>query len=154
MSSCWFPVPRACPWSLLHRTGCKHAPLVRWCYHHSMSVILETSKGDIIVDLFCDDCPIAAKNFLKLCKCVAGLAAFTVGYTLASSPHRIKYYNNCLIHNVQRNFIFQTGDPTGNGTGGDSIYGCVRVVRAPVAPTTPLCAGCCLGSRPAFSSMK
>lgn len=41
------------------------------------------------------------------------------------SAHRIKYYNNCLIHNVQRNFIFQTGDPTGTGTGGNSIYGYV-----------------------------
>lgn len=40
-------------------------------------------------------------------------------------PRRIKYYNNCLIHNVQRSFILQTGDPTGTGTGGNSIYGCV-----------------------------
>lgn len=38
---------------------------------------------------------------------------------------RIKYYNNCLFHNVQRNFIAQTGDPTATGRGGDSVYGCV-----------------------------
>lgn len=38
---------------------------------------------------------------------------------------RVKYYNNCLFHNVQRNFIAQTGDPTGTGKGGESIYGCV-----------------------------
>jgi len=38
-------------------------------------------------------------------------------------PRRIKYYNNCLFHNVQQNFIAQTGDPTGSGRGGDSIYG-------------------------------
>lgn len=40
-------------------------------------------------------------------------------------PPRIKYYNNCIFHNVQRNFIAQTGDPTGTGKGGTSIYGCV-----------------------------
>lgn len=36
---------------------------------------------------------------------------------------RIKYYNNSLFHNVQRDFIAQTGDPTGTGKGGDSLYG-------------------------------
>lgn len=33
-----------------------------------MSVLLETSKGDIVIDLFCNECPVACKNFLKLCK--------------------------------------------------------------------------------------
>lgn len=68
-----------------------------------MSVIIETSKGDLVVDLYVDECPKAAVNFLKLCK--------------------IKYYNNCLFYNVQRNFIAQTGDPTGTGKGGESIWG-------------------------------
>jgi hypothetical protein len=35
-----------------------------------MAVLLETSKGDLVIDLFVDECPIASKNFLKLCKCV------------------------------------------------------------------------------------
>jgi len=33
-----------------------------------MSVLLETSKGDLVVDLYTDECPAACKNFLKLCK--------------------------------------------------------------------------------------
>lgn len=33
-----------------------------------MSVLLETSLGSLVVDLYCDECPLAAKNFLKLCK--------------------------------------------------------------------------------------
>ncbi len=33
-----------------------------------MAVLLETSKGDMVVDLYVDDCPKTAKNFLKLCK--------------------------------------------------------------------------------------
>ena len=68
-----------------------------------MAVLLETSKGDIVIDLLCEDAPVAAKNFLKLCK--------------------IKYYNDCLFHDVQKNFIVQTGDPTGTGRGGTSVFG-------------------------------
>jgi len=42
-------------------------------------------------------------NFLKLCK--------------------IKSYNFNRFHYVERNFLCQTGDPTGTGRGGESIYG-------------------------------
>ena len=59
-----------------------------------------------MIDLFTDDCPLATENFLKLCK--------------------IKYYNGCLLYNVQPNYICQTGDPTGTGKGGDSVYGLLR----------------------------
>ena len=38
---------------------------------------------------------------------------------------KIKYYNNCLFYDVQKDFIVQTGDPTGSGKGGESIYGYV-----------------------------
>ncbi|KAM9704054.1 peptidyl-prolyl cis-trans isomerase-like 4 [Menidia menidia] len=68
----------------------------------SMAVLLETTLGDIVIDLFTEERPKTCLNFLKLCK--------------------IKYYNYCLIHNVQRDFIVQTGDPTGTGRGGESIY--------------------------------
>ena len=68
-----------------------------------MSVLLNTSAGDIVIDLFTEDCPLATKNFLKLCK--------------------LKYYNGCLFYNVQPNLIVQTGDPTGTGKGGVSAYG-------------------------------
>ncbi|CAN0901966.1 Peptidyl-prolyl cis-trans isomerase CYP59 [Linum grandiflorum] len=67
-----------------------------------MSVLIVTSLGDLVVDLFTDKCPMTCKNFLKLCK--------------------IKYYNGCLFHTVQKDFTAQTGDPTGIGAGGDSIY--------------------------------
>jgi peptidyl-prolyl cis-trans isomerase-like 4 len=66
------------------------------------SVLFETSLGDIIVDLETIKCPTVSLNFLKLCKSY--------------------YYNFCLFHNVIPNFIAQTGDPTGNGGGGNSIW--------------------------------
>jgi peptidyl-prolyl cis-trans isomerase-like 4 len=68
-----------------------------------MAVLLETSAGELVIDLFVDETPIACKNFLKLCK--------------------TKYYNDCLFFNVQANYIAQTGDPTGTGKGGTSVYG-------------------------------
>lgn len=37
----------------------------RGCGRHTMSVLLETSKGDIVLDLYVDDCPKACLNFLK-----------------------------------------------------------------------------------------
>ncbi|XP_058106895.1 peptidyl-prolyl cis-trans isomerase CYP59 [Magnolia sinica] len=67
-----------------------------------MSVLIVTSLGDIVIDLHTDRCPLTTKNFLKLCK--------------------IKYFNGCLFHTVQKDFTAQTGDPTGKGTGGDSVY--------------------------------
>ncbi|CAH0564884.1 unnamed protein product [Brassicogethes aeneus] len=68
-----------------------------------MSVVIETTSGDITVDLFLGDRPQACLNFLKLCK--------------------IKYYNFNLFHTISRGFIAQTGDPTGSRKGGESIYG-------------------------------
>ena len=67
-----------------------------------MSVIIETTLGDIVVDLFVEERPTCCLNFLKLCK--------------------MKYYNYTLFHSVQRNFVAQAGDPTGTGRGGESIY--------------------------------
>ncbi|KAL8181801.1 UNVERIFIED_CONTAM: Peptidyl-prolyl cis-trans isomerase-like 4 [Gekko kuhli] len=66
-----------------------------------MAVLLETTLGDLVVDLYTEERPRACLNFLKLC--------------------RIKYYNYCLIHNVQRDFIIQTGDPQGTGRGGEDL---------------------------------
>ena len=93
-----------------------------------MAVMLETSKGDLVVDLFTEECPITSKNFLKLCKYAHPLIQQLWQRRKAAQltdarARRIKYYNNVLFHNVQSNFIVQTGDPTGTGKGGDSVYG-------------------------------
>uniref|UniRef100_A0A1B6EEJ4 peptidylprolyl isomerase n=2 Tax=Clastoptera arizonana TaxID=38151 RepID=A0A1B6EEJ4_9HEMI len=70
-----------------------------------MAVVIETTIGDITIDLYVERRPQTCKNFLKLCK--------------------IKYYNFCLFHSIQSNFLAQTGDPTGTGTGGESVFGIV-----------------------------
>ncbi|XP_055595605.1 peptidyl-prolyl cis-trans isomerase-like 3 [Uranotaenia lowii] len=68
-----------------------------------MSVTLHTDVGDIKLELFCEDCPKTCENFLALC---------------ASD-----YYNGSIFHRNIKGFIVQTGDPTGTGKGGQSIWG-------------------------------
>lgn len=70
-----------------------------------MSVLLETSLGDLVLDLYVDDCPKTCLNFLKLCK--------------------LKYYNNCLFYDIQPDYLVQSGDPTNTGSGGTSIWGLI-----------------------------
>lgn len=67
------------------------------------SVTLHTDLGNIKIELFCESCPKACENFLALC---------------ASN-----YYNGVLFHRNIKGFIVQTGDPSGTGKGGNSIWG-------------------------------
>jgi len=67
-----------------------------------MSVTLHTNLGDIKIEIFCDQVPLASENFLALC---------------ASG-----YYNNTIFHRNIRGFMIQGGDPTGTGRGGESIW--------------------------------
>lgn len=67
------------------------------------SAILHTTMGDIHIKLFGIECPKTVENF-----CVHA---------------KNGYYNNHIFHRVIRQFMVQTGDPTGTGTGGDSVWG-------------------------------
>lgn len=71
-----------------------------------MAVVIETTLGDITVDLYLEQRPVTCLNFLKLCK--------------------MKYYNFNLFHSIRSGFIAQTGDPTGEGSGGESIWGLIE----------------------------
>ncbi|XP_057298510.1 spliceosome-associated protein CWC27 homolog [Hydractinia symbiolongicarpus] len=66
-------------------------------------VLLKTSLGDIDIELWSKEAPKACRNFVQLC--MEG------------------YYHNTIFHRVVKGFIAQGGDPTGTGTGGESIYG-------------------------------
>uniref|UniRef100_F1L0K5 Spliceosome-associated protein CWC27 homolog n=1 Tax=Ascaris suum TaxID=6253 RepID=F1L0K5_ASCSU len=69
----------------------------------SGKVCLHTTVGDIDVELWAKECPLACRNFVQLC--MEG------------------YYNGTIFHRVIKDFIVQGGDPTGTGQGGESIYG-------------------------------
>ncbi|WFD34979.1 peptidylprolyl isomerase [Malassezia cuniculi] len=68
-----------------------------------MSVTFHTTLGDLKIEVYCEAVPRAAENFLGLC---------------ASGK-----YDNTKWHRNMRNFMIQTGDPTGTGKGGESIWG-------------------------------
>jgi peptidylprolyl isomerase domain and WD repeat-containing protein 1 len=65
--------------------------------------VLHTSMGDIFLRLFPEKAPVAVENFV--------------------THARTGYYNNTIFHRVIRKFMIQGGDPLGDGTGGESIWG-------------------------------
>jgi len=66
-------------------------------------VCLDTTVGDIDIELWSRECPKACRNFIQLC--LEG------------------YYDKTKFHRVVPDFIVQGGDPTGTGQGGESIWG-------------------------------
>nr|WP_258000433.1 peptidylprolyl isomerase [Bacillus sp. Marseille-P3661] len=64
---------------------------------------MKTTKGEIKIKLFPTYAPKAVENFL--------------------THSKNGYYNGLTFHRVIENFMIQGGDPNGNGTGGQSIWG-------------------------------
>uniref|UniRef100_A0A0K2TGM7 peptidylprolyl isomerase n=1 Tax=Lepeophtheirus salmonis TaxID=72036 RepID=A0A0K2TGM7_LEPSM len=67
------------------------------------SATIHTSVGDIHIQLFAQECPKSVENF--------------------ATHSKNGYYNGHIFHRVIKQFMIQTGDPTGIGTGGESIWG-------------------------------
>ncbi|KAL9046397.1 MAG: hypothetical protein Q9214_000756 [Letrouitia sp. 1 TL-2023] len=65
-------------------------------------VLLETTSGDILLELFAKQTPLASRNFLQLC--LNG------------------YYTNTIFHRLVPGFVIQGGDPSGTGEGGEASY--------------------------------
>jgi len=66
-------------------------------------VVLETTQGNIELELYPDVAPLAVENFLTHVK--------------------NGYYNGIAFHRIIKNFMIQGGDPTESGRGGESIWG-------------------------------
>lgn len=69
----------------------------------SQTAVLHTTKGDIHLRLFPEQVRKTVENFV-------GLA-------------RKGYYDGVLFHRIIKKFMLQTGDPLGDGTGGESLWG-------------------------------
>lgn len=65
--------------------------------------VVTTSMGEIQIMFFPEQAPKAVENFTTLAK--------------------EGYYNGLRFHRVINDFMIQGGDPNGNGTGGQSIWG-------------------------------
>lgn len=64
---------------------------------------LHTTLGDIQLTLYTELVPKTCKNFVGLAK--------------------KGYYDNIIFHRIIKKFMVQTGDPLGDGTGGESLWG-------------------------------
>ena len=64
---------------------------------------IKTSYGDIVLKFFPEQAPKAVENFV--------------------THSKNGYYNGLTFHRVIADFIIQSGDPKGDSTGGESIWG-------------------------------
>jgi peptidylprolyl isomerase len=74
-----------------------------WSEKENFNVVLETTQGDVEIELMPGIAPLAVANF--------------VGHIKAG------YYDDLIFHRVIEGFMVQGGDPLGTGTGGESIWG-------------------------------
>ena len=66
--------------------------------------VIHTTKGDITIKLFPDECPRTITNF--------------------TTHAKNGYYEGILFHRVIKGFMLQTGDPLGRGCRGAQGSGC------------------------------
>lgn len=66
-------------------------------------MVMETTAGTIEITLMPKFAPKACENFIKHAE--------------------KKYYDGITFHRIIKDFMIQGGDPKGNGTGGESIWG-------------------------------
>ncbi len=69
----------------------------------NQTVVLETTQGAIEIRLMPEAAPKACENFIGLIE--------------------KGYYDGIIFHRVIKGFMLQTGDPTGTGRGGKSLWG-------------------------------
>lgn len=65
-------------------------------------VLLQTTQGEITLELYEEVAPLAVENF--------------------TTHVKNGYYNGLTFHRIIKNFMIQGGDPTGTGAGGESIW--------------------------------
>jgi cyclophilin family peptidyl-prolyl cis-trans isomerase len=86
--------------------GAKEEKTMHWNSPPKMSIdtskkytaVIETVKGDLVLELFVKDVPVTVNNFVFLA--------------------RQGFYDNTTFHRVIPDFMVQGGDPTGTGSGG------------------------------------
>ena len=68
-----------------------------------LHAVIDTDKGAVAIELLATDAPKAVENFRLL------------------AEHG--YYDGLTFHRIVKGFMIQGGDPTGDGTGGESAWG-------------------------------
>lgn len=73
-------------------------PVMQIDVNKTYMATIQTSLGDLEVELFAKEAPTAVNNFVFLA--------------------RERFYDGIVFHRIVKGFMVQTGDPTGTGTGG------------------------------------
>jgi cyclophilin family peptidyl-prolyl cis-trans isomerase len=81
----------------------------------TVNILIETTKGNIELELFETDAPKTVANFVGLAE--------------------QGYFNGIIFHRISKGFVIQGGDSTGTGRGGKSIYG--KEFEDELNPSTP-----------------
>jgi peptidyl-prolyl cis-trans isomerase A (cyclophilin A) len=79
----------------------------------TLTALLRTNHGDVVVRLFPDHAPKTVRNFVELAE---GTREWTDPRTRRTD--RAKLYDGTVFHRVIPDFMIQGGDPLGTGTGG------------------------------------
>lgn len=87
---------------LLHAGGLQDSLSKKSPVSNNPIVVLETTQGQITIELFPKIAPKAVENFLTHVK--------------------DGYYDGIVFHRIIKGFMIQGGDPTGTGRGGESIW--------------------------------
>ncbi|WP_231493406.1 peptidylprolyl isomerase [Alicyclobacillus macrosporangiidus] len=74
------------------------APAMQLLADTQYEAVIHTSEGDFTVELFAEEAPLTVNNFVALAK--------------------DGFYDGVVFHRIIRDFMIQTGDPTGTGMGG------------------------------------
>ncbi len=88
--------------TLLAQAASLHESLSKTSKSKNPVVVLETTQGKIILELFPKVAPLAVENFITHVK--------------------NGYYDGLVFHRIIKGFMIQGGDPTGSGRGGESIW--------------------------------
>jgi cyclophilin family peptidyl-prolyl cis-trans isomerase len=84
-----------------------------------LHAVIETDKGPIEIEFLASDAPKAVENFRLLAE--------------------RGYFNGLTFHRIVKGFMIQGGDPSGDGTGGESAWG--GTFEDEIAPDSPLYRG-------------
>ena len=77
-----------------------------------MYAVIDTEKGEILLELEYKKCPMTVCNFVGLAKGVLNM-----------DHPGVPFYDGLKFHRVINDFMIQGGDPEGTGMGGESIWG-------------------------------
>jgi hypothetical protein len=97
----------------------------RWCLQVYMDIAIDDDDGEaplperVVFGLFGNEVPKTVENFRALC----------TGEKGPSETGDSLHFKGRTFHRIIKGFMAQGGDPLGDGTGGESIYGKTFPVR-------------------------